>query len=125
MSHPGSTKTRPRTTTPTRPHTKTAPRNRRKRQTRRTALATGPAPRILRLLDATPLTPAQERELWSVQLPDRIQAMYAGRLSLAQLTHWSSLRPDQIPRIAGEFAYLAIREPDWCEPTHPASEVQS
>jgi hypothetical protein len=125
MNHPGSTKTRPRTTPRLRTHTTTSQRVRRQHQRRpaETAASSTPAVAPMWLLDTTPITPAQQEQLWAMRLPERIQAMYDGQLSLAQLTHWSSHRPDQVPRIGGEFAYLAMREPAWCEPSKPAPET--
>jgi hypothetical protein len=120
MSHPGSTKTRgprPRHRT----HAPSTPGCRAQQPLR--AATHFQALRIAPLLDAGPITPAQKQALWSLTLPARIQAMYDGQLSLAQLTHWSSHKPDQIPRIGGEFAYLAMREPGWCEPSSPAKEI--
>jgi hypothetical protein len=87
-----------------------------------------PAPvsaRPIPALDAGPITSEQSAELWAMTKTERIEAMNAGRLSLAQLAEWSGARPDQVPRIGNEFAWLVIHDPVWCEPTRPAAEFCS
>jgi hypothetical protein len=41
--------------------------------------------------------------------------MWDGELSLFQLCKWSSRRPIEVPLIAGEFAWIAMRTPTWAE----------
>jgi hypothetical protein len=79
----------------------------------------------MRALDAGPITPEQSTELWAMTRTERIEAMHAARLSLAQLAEWSGARPDQVPLIGNEFAWLVIRDPVWCEPARPATEIRS
>lgn len=38
-----------------------------------------------------------------------------GELSFAQLREWSSLRPDEVPKLGGEFAWIVMRTPEWAE----------
>ena len=122
MSHPGSSKPQPRTATRTRSRQHpTGSRLRRSHGSSRPT-PTASSPVVLRLLDTTPLTSAQEQALWRMSVRERVAAMYGGRLSLAELTAWSGRRPDQVPLIGGELAYLAMREPAWCEPARPAKE---
>ena len=54
--------------------------------------------------------------LWAMTPAERIEAMWAGRLTLSQLTEWSSHRPDEVPRLGGELAYIVMRTPEWDEP---------
>jgi hypothetical protein len=54
--------------------------------------------------------------LWAMTPAERIEAMWAGRLTLSQLTEWSSQRPDEVPRLGGELAYIVMRTPEWDEP---------
>ena len=87
-----------------------------------------PAPASVRpmpALDAGPITPEQSTELWAMSKTERIEAMHAGRLSLAQLAEWSGARPDQVPRIGNEFAWLVIHDPVWCEPARPAKGLRA
>lgn len=81
--------------------------------------------RPMAALDAGPITPEQSTALWAMTKIERIESMHAGRLSLAQLAEWSGARPDQVPCIGNEFAWLVIRDPVWCEPTRPATELCS
>jgi hypothetical protein len=60
-------------------------------------------------------TPAQEAQLWAMSPAERIAAMNEGRLSLTQLTAWSARRPSEVPLIGGEFAYIAMYDPEYCE----------
>ena len=76
-------------------------------------------------LDAGPITAEQSAELWAMTKTERIEAMHSGRLSLAQLAEWSGAQPDQVPRIGNEFAWLVIRDPVWCEPNRPATELRA
>ena len=103
-------------------------RDRRRPSHPRPDTAPGPAPvrvRPIPALDAGPITLVQTTELWAMTTTERIEAMNAGRLSLAQLAEWSGARPDQVPRIGNEFAWLIIRDPIWCEPTRPATELRA
>jgi len=42
---------------------------------------------------------AQSAALWRMTPDERVLAMRRGELSLAQLTEWSSARPEQVPKI--------------------------
>ena len=103
-----------------------AARDRRRPSHLRHISAPAPPPvgaRPIAALDAGPIAPEQSRELWAMSKAERIEAMNAGRLSLAQLAEWTGARPDQVPRIGNEFAWLVFRDPVWCEPARPASEI--
>ncbi|MGA2928441.1 MAG: hypothetical protein ABSG43_21095 [Solirubrobacteraceae bacterium] len=54
--------------------------------------------------------------LWAMTPAQRIEAMWAGRLTLSQLTEWSGRRPDEVPTLGGELAYIVMRTPEWDEP---------
>ena len=56
-----------------------------------------------------------DRDLWRMSRDERIRAMWAGELTLAQLCEWSSRRPSEVPRIGTEFAWIAMRTPEWAE----------
>ena len=57
----------------------------------------------------------QSEALWRMSAEERIAAMWDGRLTLHQLTQWSSRRPDEVPKIGGEFAYIVMSTADWIE----------
>jgi len=42
----------------------------------------------------------------------RVAAMYAGRLTLAECLAWAARYPDEPPTINGEWAFIAIRTPE-------------
>jgi hypothetical protein len=57
---------------------------------------------------------AQElHELWSMSRAERVAAMWRGQLSLYQLSKWSSHRPQEVPLLGGELAWIAMRTPEW------------
>ena len=60
--------------------------------------------------------PAEIAALWAMTLKERIDAMWAGELSLSQLTEWSARRLHEVPRLGGELAYLMMHTPEWAEP---------
>lgn len=123
MSHPGSTK--PRGTTPRRTHRSRPGRPDIANTRPRPSTVAEPLDRrprgILAALDARPATDEELHELWTMTPAERAEAMYGRRLSLPQLIAWGRRRPEEVPLIGGEFAWLVMRDPVWCEPT-PRSE---
>lgn len=71
----------------------------------------GPLPRCLGLeVDDE----AQElHELWSMSPAERVAAMWRGQLSLYQLCKWSAHRPNEVPLLGGELAWIVMRTPEW------------
>lgn len=57
----------------------------------------------------------QSRVLWRMSAGERQRAMWAGKLSMHQLCEWSSRRPNEVPRIGGEFAWIVMSTPEWAE----------
>ena len=55
------------------------------------------------------------RALWAMTRDERIAAMWRGELSLRQLCQWSSRAQHEVPLLAGEFAWIVMRTPDWAE----------
>jgi hypothetical protein len=53
--------------------------------------------------------------LWQMTGKERVDAMWAGELTFAQLREWSSRRPQEVPMIGSEFAWIAMRTPEWAE----------
>jgi hypothetical protein len=50
---------------------------------------------------------ASER-LWALTAHERVTAMRRGELSLRQLCEWARRRPDEVPRIDGEYEFIAV-----------------
>jgi hypothetical protein len=55
------------------------------------------------------------RPLWEMNLDERIVAMRRGELTYEQLAAWSARHPEQVPRVNGEFEWIAAKTPDVCE----------
>lgn len=53
--------------------------------------------------------------LWAMTAAERVVAMWRSELTLRQLCHWSSRAPTEVPLLAGEFAWIVMRTPDWAE----------
>lgn len=53
--------------------------------------------------------------LWALTREQRIAAMWAGQLSHGQLLEWTHARPDQIPSLGGELAWLMMFTPEFAE----------
>ena len=60
------------------------------------------------------------RALWAMTRDERIAAMWRSELTLRQLCQWSSRAQHEIPLLGGEFAWIAMRTPDWAEITNEA-----
>ena len=60
------------------------------------------------------------RALWATTRDERIAAMWRGELSLRQLCQWSSRAQHEMPLLGGEFAWIAMRTPEWAEITNDA-----
>ena len=60
--------------------------------------------------------PGQSTALWGLTAQERVDAMWAGMLTLSQLTEWSRRRPTEVPLLGGEFAWIVMRMPEWHEP---------
>jgi len=53
----------------------------------------------------------------------RIDAMWAGQLTLYQLCDWSAHRPSEVPLLGNEFAWHVMRTPEWAEASEPKNNV--
>ena len=51
--------------------------------------------------------------LWAMSRDERIAAMWRRELTLRQLRKWSSRAQHEVPLLGGEFAWIAMRTPDW------------
>ena len=56
--------------------------------------------------------------LWAMSSDERIAAMWRGELTTRQLCQWSSRAQHEVPLLGGEFAWIAMRTPDWAEPSN-------
>jgi hypothetical protein len=67
--------------------------------------------RELELLLGRPSTQAEQSELlWSMTRQQREQAMYRGELTIDQLCQWASTAPNEVPKLHGEFWFIAITD---------------
>jgi hypothetical protein len=66
-------------------------------------------------LSPAPRSETEIPRLWRMSHSARVTAMWRGELTLAQLRTWSSRRPSEVPLLAGEFAWIIMRTPDWAE----------
>jgi hypothetical protein len=83
-------------------------------QTRSIATSSrAPIPAALRFTE----DPAEFAALWAMTHEQRVDAMWAGRLTLSQLRKWTASRPQEIPLLGGEYAWIVMRTPEWDEPT--------
>jgi hypothetical protein len=67
--------------------------------------------------------PNQDEEyqaLWAMTRGERIAAMWRSELTLRQLCQWSSRAQHEVPMLAGEFAWIVMRTPEWAESTNHA-----
>jgi hypothetical protein len=58
-----------------------------------------------------------KQRLWAMTAQERVQAMRAGRLSLALCLHWASRRPREVPLLNGEWEFIAISTPEVADTT--------
>jgi hypothetical protein len=50
--------------------------------------------------------------LWEMSPTERADAMYSGRLSREQCWAWGRRYPDEVPRLNGEWWFIAITTPE-------------
>jgi hypothetical protein len=58
---------------------------------------------------------SDERALWAMTAEERVTAMWRSELTLQQLARWSSHAPKEVPLLGGEFAWIAMRTPEWAD----------
>lgn len=59
-----------------------------------------------------PTRDEQSQRLWEMSAAERLAAMYRSELSLFQCLQWAARRPQEVPLINDEFAFIAIRTPE-------------
>jgi hypothetical protein len=67
------------------------------------------------LIRRDPTHEEELRQLWSMTPKQRVTAMRASRLTHHQLSAWASRRPREVPRLNGEFEFIAIHTPEVAE----------
>ena len=68
-----------------------------------------------RLLGVPPSRRERREWFWRMTADQRVAAMYAGELSLADCLAWAARYPHEPPTINGEWAFIAIRTPEVAE----------
>lgn len=76
-----------------------------------------PQPDVGDLPDLAPARNSQEElaAMWAMTLPERIEAIRAGRLTQRQLFAWAGASPQTVPTINGEFEFIAAHTPEIAE----------
>lgn len=57
----------------------------------------------------------QRRRMWAMTRSERVAAMRRGELNMLQCCAWAARYPDQVPRLNGEFEFLAAYTPEAAE----------
>jgi hypothetical protein len=73
-------------------------------------------------LHKDPVFEQAKARLWAMSAEERVQAMRAGRLSLALCLHWASRRPREVPLLDGEWEFIAISTPPEVADTPDSSQ---
>ncbi|HVA20330.1 MAG TPA: hypothetical protein VMU55_09150 [Solirubrobacteraceae bacterium] len=58
----------------------------------------------------------QAQALWKMTAKERQMAMWNDELTVTQLYMWAKARPEEIPLINGEWAFIAAKTPEVAEP---------
>jgi hypothetical protein len=69
-----------------------------------------------------PVFEQAKARLWAMTPDERVQAMRAGRLSLALCLHWASRRPHEVPLLNGEWEFIAISTPEVADSADSTSQ---
>jgi hypothetical protein len=67
----------------------------------------------------------RSRTLWAMSAAEREAAMWRGELTNAQLWEWARRRPDEVPLINGEWAFIAALTPEVAEPTEATTPAKT
>lgn len=69
-------------------------------------------------LGSTLSPPSREQlviSLWRMTAAERVAAMWRRELTPLQLLRWSSRRPQEVPLLGGEVAWIVMDTPEWAE----------
>lgn len=64
-------------------------------------------------VDATP--DGRLAAFWRLSAAERLATYRRGELSFAECLRWGAQRPEEPPRLHGEFAYIAVLTPEVAE----------
>ena len=67
------------------------------------------------LLRRDPTWEDELRRLWSMTPKQRLTAYRAGRLTNRQVSAWAARRPREVPKVNGEFGFIAMLMPEVAE----------
>jgi hypothetical protein len=73
------------------------------------------------LLAKTPEQIEASRQLWLMTSQERVAAFWRGDLTFEQCLEWGRRRPDEPPRVNGEFAHIYITTADYLERPCPVT----
>jgi hypothetical protein len=57
--------------------------------------------------------------MWRMSPDERRAAAIRGELSLGEMLKWASRHPDEVPRLHGEFFFIAVMTPDLADADEP------
>ena len=60
----------------------------------------------------SPTEEERSRALWAMTATQRVTAMRGGRLTMNQCMEWAQRRPHEVPRLNGEYEFIAISTPE-------------
>ena len=68
------------------------------------------------LVRRDPTEEEELRQVWAMTTAQRVTAMRARRLTALQCAAWASRCPDEVPRLNGEFEFIAMLMPEVADP---------
>jgi hypothetical protein len=74
-----------------------------------------PDPVLGRALEQRDARSAKLLDIWALSPEERVQALYDGKLTFRQCFDWAARAPHEVPRVNGEFIFIACRTPEWLE----------
>jgi hypothetical protein len=57
--------------------------------------------------------------LWKMSADERVAAMHRGELTWGQLCEWASRAPHEVPRLNGEYWFIAATTPEAADAEDP------
>ncbi len=61
----------------------------------------------------------RSQALWKMSREERVAAMHRGELTWGQLYEWAAKAPREVPRLNGEFWFIAALTPEAAEAKNP------
>ena len=75
--------------------------------------ASATTPMVAQALQAAEARRARHAHVWRMTAAERVAAMYRGELTLGDCLHWAARAPHEVPLLGGEYAFIAIRTPEY------------